>query len=379
MLMNIGGIYFHPLEIPLLIYLFCAVALQFIYGETPIRVNKELRVIWLFISLILYIVAILLSTLNAIEISIVYKSALKWVDIALIGALLFFYISSAKRFIFIYWTLFAATFTLILWPYLGIIQGKVHLFAYRVFPGIEAAFTIALLLPFMRTNRKWIYFALFLGLISCLFSLSRMAWLALIACLLYYFYSQRSFRGFFKILICVSLILAIVLFFGSELLLYRSGELFSSTGGSNSERMALLKVALTAISDHPLIGVGSLNFSRYMVKEGLTEGIISPNLETLGPHNAFLQVASEEGLIGLLFFSLTIYLIVRLLVNAFKSSAINNCYLVGLCGFFIVMFFNLAFGFISAQFRFFLAIMIGLAAATMRIPLPRQTVTKSLD
>lgn len=374
MLINIAGIYFHPFEIPLIFCLFCAVALQFIYDETPIRVNKELLVLWLFISLILYIVAILFSSFNAIEMSIVYKSALKWAEVALIAVLLFFFISNTKRFIIIYWILFAANFILILWPYLGIIQGKVHLFAYRIFPGIEAAFAIALLLPFIRTNRKWIYFALFLGLISCLFSLSRMAWLALVACLLYFFYSQRSFRGFFKILASVGLILAIVLFFGSELLLYRSGELFSSTSGSNSERMALLKVALTAISDHPLIGVGSLNFSRYMVKEGLTEGIISPNLETLGPHNTFLQVASEEGLIGLLFFSLIIYLIVRLLVKAFKSSAINNCYLMGLCGFFIVMLFNLAFGFISAQFRFFLAIMIGLAAATMRIPLPKQTI-----
>ena len=374
MLVNIVGVYFHAFEIPLLIYLCCAVSLQLLFHGTTIRVTKEIHILWLFVSLASYILAILLSTLNAIDISVVYKSALKWTEVGLIGVLLFLYVSNTKRFIFLYWTLFAATFTMILVPCLEIILGRVHLFAYRVFPGIEATFSIALLLPFMRTNRKWIFFALFLGLVSCLFSLSRMAWLALIACLVYFFYSQKSFRGIKKILIGVSVVLAIVLHFGRDLLFYRSGELFSSTSGSNSERLALINVAFTAISEHPFIGVGSLNFSRYMVKEGMTEGIISPNLETLGPHNAFLQVASEEGLIGVLFFSLTIIFIGSLLSKAFKFSAVNRCYLVGLCGFYIVMLFNLGFGFISAQFRFFLALIIGLAAATMRAPIYKQII-----
>lgn len=371
MLVNIFGVYFHAFEIPLLIYLVCAVPLEFVFSQSTIRVNKEIHILWVFLSLALYILAILLSSLNAIEISVVYKSALKWTEVAFIGLLIFIYISNSNRFVFIYWTLFVATFTIILVPYIDIIFGRMNLFAYRIFPGIEAAFSLALLLPFLRKNRKSLYFAFLLSLLSCLFSLSRMAWLALGTLLVYFFYSQKSLRGIFKIAAGVIAVLAIVLYFGPDLLSYRSGEIFSSASGSNSERLALLNVAFTAISEHPLIGVGSLNFSRYMVKRGLTEGIISQNLETLGPHNAFLQVASEEGLIGVFFFTLTIIFIVSLLIKAFKSSGVNRNYLVGLCGFFIAMLFNLGFGFISAQFRFFFALIIGLATATMRIPIEK--------
>ena len=371
MLVNIFGVYFHAFEIPLLFYLSCFVPLEFVYSQTPIRVNKENHILWLFLSLTLYILAILLSSLNAIDISIVYKSALKWTEVGLIGLLIFIYVSNTKRFIFIYWTLFAAAFTIILVPYLDIILGRVNLFAYRIFPGIEAVFSLALLLPFLRKNRKWLYFAFLLSLLSCFFSLSRMAWLALGACLIYFFYSQKSLKGIFKIAAGVSTVLAIVLIFGPDLLSYRSGEILSRSSGSNSERLALLNVAFTAISEHPFIGVGSLNFSRYMVKRGLTEDIISQNLETLGPHNAFLQVASEEGLIGLFFFTLTIIFIVSLILKAFKTSGVNRYYLVGLFGSLISMLFNLGFGFISAQFRFFFALIIGLAIATMRIPIDK--------
>jgi len=369
MLINLFGIYFHPFEIPLLAFLSGAVALEFLYRGDTIQTNRISRVTWLFAFLALYICAIILSALNAMEVSLVFKSAAKWVEVGLIVVLLFLYVSNVKRFQVIYWILFVSTFVMILWVYLMILTGKVSFLAYRVFPGSEAVFAIALLMPFIKSKRKWIYLAFLLSLVSCLLSLSRLAWLALTTFLIYYYYSRRSFRSVLKVLLLVFLILGLVSYFGRDLLMYRSLELFSGANVSNVERTALIHVALTALANHPLIGVGSLNFSRYMVKEGLTEGIVSPNLDTLGPHNAFLQVAAEEGLIGLLFFSLTLFLALQLALKAFKQSEVDRPYLIGLCGFFIVMLYNLAFGFISAQFRFFLAVMIGLATATSRIPL----------
>jgi O-antigen ligase len=372
MLINLFGIYFHPLEIPLLVFLIGAVALEFIYNGAMIEVNKASRAFWLFVFLTFYICAIVLSALNAIEVSLVFKSAVKWAEVALISILIFLYISNEKRFQLIYWILFVSTFVLVLWVFMNVLRGRVSFFTYRLFPGTESAFSIALLLPFVKQKQKWFYLLFFISLVSCLLSLSRMAWLALVVMLFFYCYSQKSLRSIFKFMFIAFIILAVIYYLKPGLLLYRSLELFSAKSASNVERTALINVAFTAMSNHPFIGIGSLNFSRFMLKENLTEGIIAPNLDTLGPHNAFLQVAAEEGLIGLSFFCLTLFLTWRLFRKAFKQGSAEKPYLLGLCGFFIVMFFNLAFGFISAQFRFFLAIMIGLASATERLPILKQ-------
>lgn len=372
MLINLFGVFFHLFEIPLLVFLLCAVALQYVYSDMTIRLSNGIRVLWMFIFLYLYICAILLSSINAIEVSIVFKSTVKWVEVSLTSLLLLIYLSNMKRFKIIYWTLFASAFLFILVRLIDIIYGRVNFFTYRIFPGIEAVFCVALLMPFLKNRWKWLYFLFFVSMVSSILSLSRTAWLALAVCLGGYLSIQRSLRGLVYVLAGALAILGMIYLGGRELLTYRVGELASGTSGSNVERVALLHVAFRAIADHPFIGVGSLNFSRYMVKEGMLEGIISPNLDTLGPHNAFLQVASEEGLLGLLFFSLVIYFVLRLLIDAFKYSSVERQYLYGLCFFFIVTLFNLTFGFIAAHFRYFLALLIGMAAATMRLPFQAQ-------
>jgi len=80
-------------------------------------------------------------------------------------------------------------------------------------------------------------------------------------------------------------------------------------------RMGFYKNSIELIKKHPMLGVGTGSFKpEYAEQIGLTEGLQA----TSNPHNQYLLIAIETGLIGLFVF-------LFFLLSAWRSSAILMC------------------------------------------------------
>ena len=367
MMINIAGIYFHLFEIPILVFLFVGVAYQIVKYRLRIEFSFKILIFLLIASLILYICAILLSVINAQDHMLVIKSAVKWFEVFILTILIFLYVNSDKHFRIIYWILFSACFFQILLVIFKLLSGEISVLFNRMFPGYESVFSFALLLPFIKSKNKiLIFMLLIISLLSIIASLSRGAYIALILCLLYsYFAFPQQHKK--KVIVVLFIFLIIFLASPADNILFKDFSItFSPTHGSNIERLVLIKFAFELFMQYPIFGAGSLNFPLYLFQHGVPAGIMSYDFDTLGPHNTFLQVASEEGLIGLFAFISILIAVYLLIKNFSRLKHFNKEYLLGLKLFAIVMFINLMLGFISSQLRFLAGLFLGLTIASFR-------------
>ena len=110
-------------------------------------------------------------------------------------------------------------------------------------------------------------------------------------------------------------------------------------------RMALWKKTLSMIADHPLLGVGAGNWKIHIPAYGM-EGLPSESgkLNYVRPHNDFLWVFSETGIMGFLaflsIFAIQFYYLYRLL---FHTSDPTNKLLAVLMGWGLVSYLLIAF------------------------------------
>jgi O-antigen ligase len=368
MILRIAGTYVHLLELPLLFFLLCAVTVRSARRGFHLRVTNVALPFALFVSLALYLCAIALSAWNALEVGLVVKSGLKWAEVFLLVFLVFLYVETQKDFALIYWALALSCALPVGRTLVLVIAGKIPLLGYRVFPGPEALFALSLALPFLSEGRRWSTVFAGLCLLSAVLSMSRLVWVGLP--LLFLFAHRHRLlppRTLRLLLFSIAGMLVVVFLVDRSLLLYRWSELFAPRHVSNVERWTLLKTAFAFFLHHPLLGVGSLNFPRALRQQGLLPAIVAPDPDVLEPHNGFLQVLAEEGMLGFCFFSLALLVQFLLVRVSLRSSGVSLPYKLGLAGFMVAMVTYLLFGFISAQFRFFLALGYGLAAATARV------------
>ncbi len=286
----------------------------------------------------------------------------------LLVVLIFLYVETSGHFAFIYWTLALSAALAVVHTIVLVVAGRVPLLGYRVFPGPEALFGLVLAFPFAVTGSRWGKVLTGLCLLSAVLSMSRLVWLALLLFFLfaraYRVLSPRSFR---VLLFTIGGILLILYVADRALLLYRWSELFAPGHISNVVRWMLLRSALDMFLRHPLLGVGSANFLPTVRQQGPSLAVFLPDESLLEPHNAFLRVLAEEGALGFCFFALSLLATILLVRSSFRCSGVGLPYKRGLSAFLMVMGIYLLFGFIAAQFRFFLALGFGLAAATVRV------------
>lgn len=78
---------------------------------------------------------------------------------------------------------------------------------------------------------------------------------------------------------------------------------FSEEDISLVSRMSLISQSVTIIENNPILGIGGGNFVNFLVSYDTTEDMISKKFPN-SVHNLYLLIASENGLLGLLLFSL---------------------------------------------------------------------------
>ena len=97
-------------------------------------------------------------------------------------------------------------------------------------------------------------------------------------------------------------------------------QLFSSDRSDTSliRRANYITVGWNIIKEYPIFGAGPGNFAVLHAKAAFQPNMALIGIERL-PHNLFLQVASETGLFGIFFFTMTIFCACRSLIPSMKS------------------------------------------------------------
>lgn len=146
--------------------------------------------------------------------------------------------------------------------------------------------------------KKWIlYIAAIFGYLAVMGSSSRGAQLALAVIAVLFFIKQKNgLKG-----LVVLTVFSVLLFF---LLPEEQMERFRIAGedGSSLQRFAYWKAGIETIKEFPVLGIGYNNWMSYLLYK-YPDGV-GPGQRIQESHNIFIQVATETGLTGLVFFLL---------------------------------------------------------------------------
>jgi O-antigen ligase len=182
------------------------------------------------------------------------------------------------------------------------IFGKSYLRAYSTFshPNSFAAFLGASLIFFLlskgRDKAKALVFSF--ALLAILLSFSLGAFISLFFVLIFYLI-ERIYKPLSIKFLRTSFFLVIIVSFLFPLLT-KDALTKSQIGERYRERVSLAVLAEKIFSQAPVTGVGLNNFIGEAVKEGEERSIV---WRLQPPHNIFLLVAAETGVMGLFFFA----------------------------------------------------------------------------
>lgn len=323
------------------------------------------------LAVFLFLISILLSFYGAIDKKAVMKAFLKWIEIFGLSILVFLYCSSIRRFKQIWWLLILILFVKIC---IGLIEATTEIqkglywyWELRQIPAYSALFLLALRLPFPEKHFSIALVSVLLSILVAL-SLTRGAWLGLIAVGSYWLWKTRYKRRILWRSVLLGMLIGLTLFTLPPIrdAVYRKVQgVLSLESPSNRERLGMAIVALNFFLKHPLIGIGAENFSNYLFERGVPPFVFSQHPEKLTPHNFFLQVAAENGIIGLFAILRWLWAMFRILFRSPIPDPLFN-YVSGLRLFFIAMLVGLMFGYVAGEARLVLALFTGLVFGTLR-------------
>lgn len=371
---ELSGFNFHILEViivPFVIILMSTLP----FFQVKVISKKQLNVYILFVFL--FLASIVISLFNAInQQAIFFRAIPKWIEIFGLSLFVFLFCSSKKKFKHIWWILILSIilnaigiFYLDFWkPYLSgefssWQKSQILLMAFRRISGNDFLLILAFILPFWRKNFVIKTISLFV-ITLIIISLSRGAIFALIIVYTYWIWQEKKnlsvFRQSIFIFVVIVIIFLTMLAIFPESLIMRISEI-----NDFSLRKALLINTIYIFINNVFTGVGAENFAEYLLQSGKfpdSHGIT----ENLAPHNLWLQIAAENGILGILaligwFF--TIYMILW----KHNSLSIELQYLLGLKLFFIAEIAILTFGYISGGERLQLSLFAGLTLASLRV------------
>jgi len=175
---------------------------------------------------------------------------------------------------------------------------------FAIYLGFFLPLAFILLFAPIRRIYKTICGLIFLvGVSTLILTLSRGGWTAsMVSMVVLFILGLRarlfSLRRAIAMAVVAIILLSIIIFTFQDIIFMR---LFSDDYGAAWSRIPLMKVAISIIKAHPLLGIGINNYAEVMQTYDNTIGGISFRLPYI-VHNSYLLIASEIGIIGLLFF-----------------------------------------------------------------------------
>ena len=197
----------------------------------------------------------------------------------------------------------------------------------RFFPFILSIFL------FSKKIYKWKYenfillFIIFSSVVICLLSGERTSFVLLFLNLIIIIFSCQSIRKIFLISLLITIPIILTLVFTDQKLKYRMYDFTMKQLGlnSSSERIVIFsetyeghyKIAFNMFKEKPYTGHGVKSFRKYCDKK---ENFVAFNACTTHPHNVYMQLLSETGMISfLIIFLLFLFVAYKLFEISFKS------------------------------------------------------------
>ena len=142
----------------------------------------------------------------------------------------------------------------------------------------------------------------------------------------------------------------------------RAAELAQAAVDSTNGRMQLQKRAIELTIEHPLLGVGPLNF-----EDGVEDMVQKEERHRSGwqvAHNSYLQVAADTGLPGAILFTWMIWMCLRTNYRSFRQSE-GEAALISFVILLATMVYAIGILFCSVAYDFYLPLLVGLTAANL--------------
>jgi len=159
-----------------------------------------------------------------------------------------------------------------------------------------------------KVNKVLYIFVTTIGIITLIFTFSRVAWLCICIALILLFLIKFKVRGsgFSLFLIMLILIFIIINIFIKPITI----RLFEEDYGAARARIPMIKVASNIIKQHPIFGIGINNYSEVIIHYDNTPEQISI-YDPHAVHNLYMFIAAETGILSLLLFLLILYEVLR--------------------------------------------------------------------
>lgn len=193
------------------------------------------------------------------------------------------------------------------------------------------------------------------GIMVILGASSRGAQLAL-ACQLVLMNHRHIFKP--KILLSIAVVLTLTWSFVPD----EQKDRFDTMGqdGTSKQRLLYWENGVEMIKDNPVLGVGYFNFAPYFQRY-FPEDLLVERAQL--PHNIFIQVGTDSGLLGLIVF-LSLLFVGRRLGKQFKASGCEDKQrLIGSCANLSLLGFVIAGQFVTVTYYPFLWIHLALIVA----------------
>jgi O-antigen ligase len=196
---------------------------------------------------------------------------------------------------------------------------------YAMFTGFSAVIAFALLCAESDRKKRWAYLALLLVLLwGTLLGQERAPWLAFVlgGAAVGYYQGRRRRRVLLALgatVLCAVVLVVAVPGLG-DMTVSRLSEAQNTTERANSllGRLALWTAAANLFLEHPIVGVGPKNFLS-LAPSILTRDEMGGE-EALDPHNVWIGILAEQGLIGLITYAGFNWAIFALAVRRLRHS-----------------------------------------------------------
>jgi O-antigen ligase len=200
---------------------------------------------------------------------------------------------------------------------------------YSMFMGAGAAVSFALFSSTASRTAKLAYFCIMLVLLfGALVGQERAPWLCFILSGLGIIYlAGKQRRKLFIGFVCAVIVAATLVLTIPDLrdqTMSRLAEAQNDSEQKNSllSRLAIWGVALHLFQMHPILGVGPKNFIDYVPSFLSTQEMMGE--DTIDPHNAWVGILAEGGLLGFVAYAYLIYTILRLGVRKVREPDFEN-------------------------------------------------------
>jgi O-antigen ligase len=192
-------------------------------------------------------------------------------------------------------------------------------------------------------------------IIGVVITFSRTGFIALSAGLIYVIYSylRKSKNKFSGLVIIAFLIFGVLWFAGGVGINSSINARLGSLSTLNDPRIEIWKVVITAFKSSPIFGIGLGAFpTSYLTYRDLTPNLLRIWDGLRDPHNIYLQILSETGLIGGILFSAILFTTIKYCLKLINSGFFTFEYpvmlmsaLISMCisGIFFPVFFEKIF------------------------------------